>query len=376
MVLAAIGLVPTVFLLAVTWWIMYRSALVNLELVLQSGKCLDIGSLGKLYGGSAVSFFGEGLLLALMYSLIGAYFYGFASLLCQMFAIGRGFHAVIVVALALSFIYLMTLPIQWLDRVNRAIFIAMLFAGTLLTFRLCGSGSFHWTLALPSDRSAAKWFVAIPVVFTSFGFQVIIAALSDYCAMDAKVLCRAFFWGSLIAALAYCTWIWATLLTIGAHSPSFYGKMVSGSVDVGAFVDELSSIGGGPVKWLVWIISISAIGTSVIGVGMGLCNSIERHLRWDGMPKFIKARGALAILAAAPAATLAVVVPRAFTTVLGFAGVISAMLALFIPIYLLRRCAPADGKVFYLAARRGGTRTMLLLSGIAVVGSELLHFFI
>jgi tyrosine-specific transport protein len=372
MVLAAFGLVPTLFLVAATWWIMYRSALVNLELVLQSGKCLDIGALGRLYGGPSTSIFGEVVLLALMYSLMGAYFYGFASLLCQVFSIGHSFHGTIAIALAVSFIFLMLLPMRWLDSVNRVVFGAMLLAGAILIVRLCGAARFHWDVMFPSGGHGGLWLAAIPVLFTSFGFQVIFAAMAEYCSMDEDALRRAFFWGSFITALVYCVWTWSTLLAIRGHSGEFFAALAAGSVDVGSFVSELSTIGGGGSSVsLVWAISVSAIGTSIIGVGMGLCNSLGRHLRWEGAGNSLRRRISIASAAAIPSAVLAIVIPKAFTAVLGFAGVILAILAIFIPVYLLRRCGPA--KVFYGPVGERKNSIFLLAGGAVVVCCELLH---
>ncbi|WP_081497552.1 MULTISPECIES: aromatic amino acid transport family protein [spotted fever group] len=57
--------------------------------------------------------------------------------------------------------------------------------------------------------------------------------------------------------------------------------------------------------------SALAIVTSILGVGVGLCDSLK------------------------PAYIVAVVVPNAFITILGFAGMILVIIAILLPVYLL-----------------------------------------
>jgi tyrosine-specific transport protein len=371
MVLASIGFIPTLLLMVTIWWLMYRSSLVNLELILQSGRPLDLGSVGQHYGSPTAAFLGECTLLALMYALMGAYFYGFSSLAGQMFSLPGQFHWMIVAGLSVVFVFAMSLPIQGVDRINRALFAALLCAGLMFLLRLCGNVRWNGALLRPHGFALKTWLAAVPVVFTSFGFHVVFAALSEYCAMNRRSLRRVFFYGSLIPAVVYCIWVQSTLLAIHGHSPHFFEEMAAGRADVGAMVDELSSIAhGGSIRSVVWSLSILAIITSIIGVGMGLCNSLERHLAGTGLPRIFKTRSGAVITAAVPSALLAIAVPRAFTAILGVAGIILAILAIFLPLYLLRR---GNFKIFHYApVGRSSVRLALLVGGSLVIVCELL----
>jgi tyrosine-specific transport protein len=337
MMLASVGLIFTVVIMAVMWAAMYYSALINLELNLQAGCGMDIGNLGRHFSGPGAAWLGRLVLLSLMYALMAAYFYGLSSLLVEILHLSSQSRWLVTTSVAVVFCALMVLPVRGLDSVNKPLFIGMLVIAAFLLIGL--SRHVSWDRSLLFPPPAAKphhWIAVVPVLFTSFGFQVIFHTLSDYYALNGNVLRRVFLWGSLIPAVVYIAWTVAVLLAIHGNNPSFYGEMVLGRVDVGTLVAELSRITANPaIRSIVWAVSILAIATSMVGVGLGLCTTLQAYL--PGKFHLARHRALPAAASTIPPLILALLVPGAFTAILGAAGVILAILAILLPLYLVRR---------------------------------------
>lgn len=371
MMLASVGLVFTVLVMAVMWATMYYSALINLELNLQAGRGMDIGNLGKHFSGSGAAWLGRLVLLSLMYALMAAYFYGLSSLLMEVLSLPPQSRWLVTTIVAIGFCGLMVFPVRGLDSINRPIFVGMLVVAAFLLIGLSRHISWDRSLLLPP--SAAKfrhWIAVVPVLFTSFGFQVIFHTLSNYYALDRSVLRRVFLWGSLIPAAVYIVWTAAVLLAIHGNSPTFYGEMVRGHVDVGALVAELSRITSNPaIRTIVWAVSVLAIATSMVGVGLGLCSTLQAYL--PGKFHLVQHRTFPAMVGTIPPLIFALLVPSAFTVILGVAGVILAILAILLPLYLIRKGRFAS--LNYPSVGNPVAQFLILIAAIWVIFCELAY---
>lgn len=245
MVLAKIGLIPSIILMFTIWFVMYYTSLINLELNLQAGKGLSLGSLGKHFSGNVAEIIGTVNLKILSYALIAVFIYGGSSIIQKLLALEvsttyiGGWYAIIAVLVLL-------LPLKIVDYINRLLFIGLLIVIAILIIGLTSMTKWH-NLPLFSSgyRDISVWCAVIPVVFTSFGFQVIFHTLTNYCNKNAKMLKTAFLVGSLIPAIVYIIWTSSVLAVIHHENPEFYQQMVISNVEVGELVKELSSI----AKW-------------------------------------------------------------------------------------------------------------------------------
>lgn len=338
MVLAKLGLIPSILLMVAIWFIMYYTSLVNLELNLQAGQGLSLGALGKVFSGKTAEFIGTVSLKLLSYSLLAVFIYGGSSILQELIAskmaIEYSFDT-IATWYALISIALLLFPIKLIDYFNRFLFVGLLVVVTILLAALVIT--INWSeLPLFSEQYSdlSVWMAIIPVIFTSFGFQVIFHTLTNYCKKNVKMLKKAFLWGSLIPAVVYIFWTCSILSVVYQDNPHFYDHMAAGKAEVGELIQVLSGI----AKWqsvqlLVWWISLLAIATSVLGVGVGLCDSLKGMLS-----KKVPNIGLRSILASVttilPAYLVVMYVPNAFIAILGFAGMILAVIAVLLPVYL------------------------------------------
>lgn len=86
LVLAKIGLIPSVLLMVGMWFIMYYTSLVNLELNLQAGRGLSLGALGRFFSGRTAELIGTISIKLLSYSLLAVFIYGGSSVLQELMA--------------------------------------------------------------------------------------------------------------------------------------------------------------------------------------------------------------------------------------------------------------------------------------------------
>lgn len=375
MVLAKLGLVPSILLMGMIWFIMYYTSLVNLELNSQAGQGLSLGALGRLFSGRTAELIGTISLKLLSYSLLAVFIYGGSSILKELIASKMAVEYSInniATCYALLSIALLLLPIKLIDYLNRFLFVGLLAVVAILLTGLVIT--INWS-ELPlfsahySDLSV--WMAIIPVVFTSFGFQVIFHTLTNYCHKNVKMLKQAFLWGSLIPAIVYIVWTSSILSVVYQDNLQFYNQMAAGKAEVGELIQILSGI----AKWqsvqlLVWCISILAIATSVLGVGVGLCDSLKGMLS-KKVPNTAVRHGLASIISILPAYLVVMYVPNAFIAVLGFAGMILAVIAILLPIYLFWQIKAV--RLYYSELNEKYLLQLSVLVAITVIACEIFN---
>jgi tyrosine-specific transport protein len=149
------------------------------------------------------------------------------------------------------------------------------------------------------------------------------------------MLKKAFFWGSLIPAIVYIFWTISVLSAVNSKNSQFYQLMISGQVEAGQLIQQLSEISNFHfIQLCVWWISLLAILTSVLGVSIGLfqsyCNLLRKSSKRPFLMKILVSFSVVII-----PYLLAILVPNAFIAILGFAGLILVSIAILQPIYLL-----------------------------------------
>jgi tyrosine-specific transport protein len=156
--------------------------------------------------------------------------------------------------------------------------------------------------------------------------------------------------------------------TLYDRDPNFYALMVDGRVDVDELVKTLSLISGlKAVRVMVWVISFLTIATSILGVEMRLCDSIESYVKTKSKhSKWISIVIAVGLLSA-----IAIFIPGAFIAILGFAGMILSILAILVPTYIL-----VVGKfknVYYASTVNKFMLAGSVIMGIAIIVCELIN---
>lgn len=369
MVLAKIGILLSILLMVVIWLAMYYSSLINLELNLQAGRGMPLGDLGWKFSGKGAEWIGIVSLKALSYSLLAAFLYGGSSIIMELIESSSGSTIafdLIATFYALIIVLILMLPLRFIDYLNRFLFIGLLGIFTILLVGLAFSITWTDLPLLPNATLDFSAFATVmPILFTSFGFQVIFHTLTNYCNKDAKMLKKAFFFGSLVPAIVYILWTCSILGVIYHEAPSFYMQMTTGQTEVGELIQTLSAIAKWPaIQALIWCISSLAIATSVIGVGIGLHESIKGML-----PKNTSNNLLASILTILPAYLVVILVPNAFISFLSFAGMVLAIIAILLPVYLFS--LKPWKTLYYPELKRKFPLWILSAIGVAIILFEL-----
>ena len=368
MVLAKIGIIPSIIFMIAMWAAMYLSSLVGIELNIQAGKSMTLGQLGKHFSGRMAESIGTLSMKVLAYALLAAFLYGGSSILQRLIP-SCSIHQVIS-GFALVGFLLLTLPTQWLDYINRCLFSSLLIGiGVLIALLAVMINWSDLPLFAPSYQDLSLWAMIMPVVFTSFGFHTIIHTITKYCGNNTAVLKKAFFWGSLVPALAYIIWTASVVGAVHHNNPEFYQQMISGKVEVGDLVKELSHLTQWPLmQMFIWCLLVTKLVVSVIGVGLSLRDSINTLIKKESI---LLHHVGSSFAAIAPAYVIAMMVPNAFISVLGFAGMILAIIAILLPVYLLGRLK--ETTLHYSELKSKLLVRTLLLVGFAAIGFELFN---
>lgn len=370
--LARFGLFFGSALMMGTWAVCYLSALLNLELNLRAGKGLPLGSLSLHFSGKKSCIAGSISLLLLCYSLLCAYIYGGASTLISFDGSPLSFNqAACLYAGCLGLV--MMCSIQKVDLLNRFFFLGKISVTGIILLVVFWYLDFANLPTLPQTSLALKDMnPAVPVVFTSFGFQVIFHTVTNYTNNDPTTLKRAFFWGSLVPLLAYIAWTTVVCSLIHSHNPILFEKMTFSGVEVGEILQALCHISGSPIMHhLTWAIGFFAVLTSTVGVSLGLIDALKtKH-------PILNNHSVAVVAALIPALCIAILVPNAFIKALGFAGMILSFMALLLPMYLLICANRRDTNPKYWYPILKNPFVLLIIGGFGfwVIASELQNMF-
>ncbi len=379
--MARLGLLTSFVLMMIIWLAMYYSALINIELNLRVGKGQPLGKLGSLISGKKASFIGDTSLIILCYALLSAYIYGGGSTLSAIIAdisnnnIKISSLESIILFLALL-IQILRFPIEKVTYINNILFVLMLTA--IAVFIACLFYKIDLNnLPISTPFEIQSWYIAVPVLFTSFGFQVVFHTLTSYCDKNVKQLKTVFFWGSLIPAILYTIWIVVTLGALYNGNHDFYLKLISNeSVELSVFINALSQIANiNILQYLSLLISFLVILTSAIGVGLGLVDIIKSKLNITNAQYLNKIKGTnivIACLVVMPSSMIAMIVPNAFIYALSFAGMILAFIAILIPLYLYYK-SNGLGQ-FYKITQYKSIHLFLLVIACFVIICELMNY--
>lgn len=370
--LAKFGLFFGTLLMLGTWAICYFSALLNLELNLRAGQGLPLGALGQHFSGQKSYVVGSASLLLLCYSLLCAYIYGGTSTLVSIDNFPLSFAQTLCVY-AIGTALVMMCSVRKVDILNRFLFLGKISITTVILIAVLWQLDFSNLPVTPQTTLDFKDVnLAVPIVFTSFGFQVVFHTLTNYTNKDPIMLKKAFFWGSLIPAIAYVLWITVVCGVIYHHHTELFHKMIFSGVEVGEVLQALCYISGSPVMhYLTWAIGFFAVLTATIGVSLGLIDALKTKHR-------ILNHHIIAVMVAViPALCVALLVPNAFIKALSFAGMILSIMALLLPMYLLH-CAnqsSATPRYWYPILKNPLILFAIGGFGVWVIVSELFNLF-
>lgn len=348
MVLAQFGLfIGTLLMIFICFGTTY-AALLLLEATIKSGGGLGLNSIARKTLGKSGQLVTNGLLYALLICLLMAYILGAADLVSQLTAnVGLELTAT---QSQIAFTLLAGLVIaggtRIIDKLNRGLFFIMIVCLSVTLLFLLPDFSAS-NLARVMNHDHIELIKTSAVLFTSFGFMVVIPSLVAYNqeATDSQLRNMVII-GSIIPLICYLCWLFAV---VGNLNPQQLSQLKGVGDLIAAFEHHSTWIGS-----LLSVFTGLALLTSFFGVAMSLFNQNKDMFNKNRMVTYVLTF-VLPLLGSLLAADK-------FLAVLGYAGIILVFLAVFIPLAMVYRLRSANIEPERYRAEGGSI--MLLFSGL------------
>lgn len=329
MVLAQFGLMYGTLLMALIWFGTTYAALLLLEATVKSDGGIGLNSIARKRLGRRGQYVTNGLLYALLICLLMAYILGAADLLTQLLASGgvtlSPVESQVVFTLVAGTIVACGTGV--IDKLNRVLFMMMVLCLVLTLGALLPQFSFT-ALQHVSNDDHLSLIKTSSVLFTSFGFMVVIPSLVAYNneATD-KQLRNMIILGSIIPLVCYLCWLFAVVGSLPAQQLKQFAN-----------VSELVSVFQQQTPWIGNVLSLFtglALLTSFFGVAMALFHQNRDALSSNRVLIYV-VTFILPLLGAIGAADK-------FLSVLAYAGMILVFLAVVIPLIMVIKVRREEG---------------------------------
>ncbi|NOI80780.1 tyrosine transporter [Vibrio tubiashii] len=351
MVLAQFGLLYGTLLMVLIWFGTTYSALLLLEATIKSGGGLGLNSIARKTLGKGGQFISNGLLYALLICLLMAYILGAADLLSQgLSALGLSIsftQSQILFTLIAGAIVACGTGV--IDKLNRALFFIMI-ASLAVTLLVLLPEFSTQNLAQVSNNDHVGLIQTSAVLFTSFGFMVVIPSLVTYNSEATdKQLRNMVILGSLIPLFCYLCWLFAV---VGNLPPEQLKEFASVSELMAGFEHD--------APWIGTVLSLFtglALLTSFFGVAMSLFHQNSDTFKQNRVVTYVLTF-VLPLIGAIMAADQ-------FLSVLAYAGIILVFLAVFVPLAMVYKLRIANTLSERYAAEGGNA---MMIFGLAFGG--------
>ena len=211
------------------------------------------------------------------------------------------------------------------DRIN-----LFMFSGVIISYLLFIVVSYqHVDISNLKTANWTKAWLAIPILFTSFTYQVIIPTLVTYMDRDFKKIRKTIFFGTTIPLLVYVIWQLLILGIIPVEGPN--GLLAAAAQGDNAVTPLKHFIGNPIVIGIGRAFGFFAMTASYIALALAFVDFLADGL---GMKKTAYNKFLLCLAVFIPPLIIAMTYPGIFLSALGFAGGISCaiLFGLFPPL--------------------------------------------
>lgn len=361
---AGIGFSTSLLIMLVLWALMAYTALLMVELHQHADAKATLHTLAEQFLGKRGKWLASFAMMFLFYALCAAYIAGggaqFGERITQIAAIEVS-PAVATIVFTLIVAVVVTIGTSTVDKVNRVLFSVKLLAMALVLTFLAPNVTQSYLLSLPIEQGLI--IAAIPVIFTSFGFHGSIPAIVNYLDGHTTSLRRAIMIGSAIPLVIYLFW---QLVTLGVVSQS----TLMDNQGLSALIRTLGEqVHQSNLAQTIGLFADLALLTSFLGVSLGLfeflgdslTTSTRRPNRWViGLVTFLPPMG------------FALFYPEGFIMALGYAAIALAVLAIFLPVWMVKRSRQTHQSAGYQVIGGNIALNICGLTGLIIVGAQVL----
>lgn len=374
---AHLGFFWSALLMAFICAFMTYMALVTLEINAYFKRSIAMGEAAHVVIGPFGRFLGSASLMLLYYALLAAYISGGSSTLKTSVASIPYFSYINNIAdPILNLIFVLTLgsfiliATKAVDYCNRFLFSLKLIFFLLLIIALFPAVKIN--NLIQNDWSMAPSWLIIPIFITSFGYHGSIPSVIQYIGENKlKRVHWAFLLGSSLALLIYLIWQFIAVGALPLYGTYSFYHVIENNQDVGLFTNDLAAmINNQSIRWTANCFTALAIGTSFLGVGLGL---FDFFLKKKSTPSSFKERIKSGFMTFLIPLIFAIYFPKGFIKALSFAGVSLTIIAVILPAWIVLKLRRMNN--YQVKYRAPGGNLILytcLTGGILVILLELL----
>lgn len=362
---AGIGFSTSLMIMVALWILMSFTALLMVEIHQYADSNATLHTLAKQILGEKGKWIATFAMLFLFYSLCAAYIAGggaqFTDRMHDMLGLDlQGHVGTLVFTIIVAAV--VTIGTSTVDRVNRVLFTGKIIAMVLVLFFLAPNVTESYLLSMPLQQGLIV--AAIPVIFTSFGFHGSIPAIVNYLDGDTPALRKVIILGSAIPLIIYVFW---QLVTLGVVSQT---ELVDNS-GLSALISTLAvKVHHSNLSNVIGIFADLALLTSFLGVSLGLFEFLGDILRKNSNATMN--RPVAAVITFVPPLAFALFYPQGFIMALGYAAIALAILAIFLPLFMVVKVRQQASSTKYQVS--GGTPALVVtgVAGVLIIGVQLL----
>ncbi len=359
-----LGFVLSSLLLIVCWGVTIIAALLLLHVNMAHAEHSNLSTMAKLTigtSGSAITWISY---LLLLYSLIAAYMMGGASLLGH--TMSYAFHidtssllnaSVFTVVLG-TFVYFGTRSVDYINRVLLSLKLGAFF---LMVALLLPHIRLDSLTPIPSNPNS--WLIALPILITSFGYQIVIPNLRDYLHSNVNKIKRAIWIGGTIPLVIYLLWV----AVIFGLLPELTSRD-----DLATMVSTLETRVKVPyIGALINFFTDIAVTTSFLGVSMALFHFIRDGFRLNR--KRFREKGLAILITFVPPFCFALVYPEGFLEALSYGGIFIVILLMIVPVWMNVQMKRKKTKSAYPFKLHWTGLLLILGLSVLTIGSQLFY---
>jgi len=206
---------------------------------------------------------------------------------------------------------LIYLGTRTVDRVN-----IVLMAGLIITYLLFVGTSFNFVdFSLLKRQNWPKAWLALPVLFTAFGYQAILPTLMEYMDRKVKKVRLALFIGTAIPLIVYVLWELVILGILPLEGKG--GLLEAGKAGQTAIAPLRESTGHTYLFTIGKAFAFFTMTASYLAISLAYVDFLADGFKWE---KNKQSKFTLCLLVFLPPTIITLIYPQIFLTALGYAG--------------------------------------------------------
>ncbi|MDM1369155.1 amino acid permease [Myroides marinus] len=327
---SGVGFIGITIVMILIWLTMCYTAILLVETYKDNNPEDGLSTMTYKYLGKAGSIVTGISMLTLMYALVSAYIAGGSDILRLNLSkwLGADISPQITAFIfTVLFGGIVGLGARIVDIATKWIFVIKLLFLFVVIVVIFGHVKIDNLLQMPLESKL--FFSSIPVIFTSFGFHIVVPSMVKYLDGDIKMLKKAFIYGSLLPLIVYVIW---QLSILGSIEPETFFTIIKETKGLEAVIIAVNGVSES--KWMNIPLNIffaAAILTSFLGVALALFDYVKDLSK---KKSFGKNTVIIYLITFIPPLLFALYYPKGFVIALSYAAISVVITSLFIPVLM------------------------------------------